>query len=357
VAARREDEVTDKDEGPAEVAAVTEPVAPRESPMKGFAASMTMGIPPSDPEGEPESAPAVETPETPEAPKEKTETPETAPVAPEEKPAVAETVNFDGLSAPSKAYWEKALKAGHATPEDVKRAREESLFQSAWSKRNNAKDEEVKAIKAQYAKHDEDLKLLAKIRGDEKLLARWERMSKDEVTPESGEDLTTEARAAEIARKVIEADRAATNARTAAEQATFDKKKGDLQAVVTEIGTALGIKVETLNAYLAEEANDFPADVDPVEYAIKNVTPSELRKSLVLRHKAALAEAKAAALESQVTQRASKQVQTSKQSLPPARRSSVDAPVRGIKKILSEMGVARLGDVQGFGFQNGQDSP
>ena len=124
-----------------------------------------------------------------------------------------------------------------------------------------------------------------------------------------------------------------------------------VSAVLAESIKTLGLTPEALDGYLTEEAEYFPAGVDPIRYVIENVNPAELRKIVTLRHEAATAKAEAAKLREQLAQRTSKQVQASKQSLPPTRRVAEPAP-QGLGKVLADLGVAKLSDIPGFGWGN-----
>jgi hypothetical protein len=331
--------VTDKVETPTEA-----------TPLPGFAEAMTdfgsrvPGL------GEPEKATAVETSATEVAPPAEAEKPE-APAKDEAKPDEAKTVNFDGLSKESKAYWEKSLKAGHATPEDVERARIESMFQSSWTRNHQALAKERDAFKAEKAQLKEDIDLLNKIRGDDRLHAAWLKMSKGEVAAEDAEsgDLVDEKKAAEIARKAFDAREAEKADRTAKEQAKYEARKSEIQAAVHDQMRILGVTKEVMTGYLQAEEEALNG-ADP----ILHFTPTELQAAVQRRHEKASLEAKVAALEAQLNQRASKTAQASKSSLPPARRFAEDVSKDPLKQTESDLGIAPdWSNVQGFGNRNG----
>lgn len=346
----------DTNDGPA--GTVTDTAAPSSdsanSPLPGFAEAMTGFGPPDPSAGEPESAKAVETSEVEKAPasdaeKPKAETPE-APAKDEAKPAPTQTVNFDGFSDQQKTTWERLLKAGQVTPAEVETARLESMFQASWSRAHGKLAKEREAFLADKAKVEEDLKLLATVRSDPKRHDAFLRASSDEfAADESAEDPVGATKVAEIARKAIEQREAEKADRSAKEQAKYDAAMGEMQTAVREQMRMLGVKPDVMKGYLeAEEATLNGAD------PITHFKPSELMYRVQLRHDAATARAEAAALKEQLTQRASKQVQASKQSLPPARRVADDRPMDVMSKTLADLGVAQWGDVLGSGFHNGQ---
>lgn len=336
----------DTNDGPAGVVTDTAPASAEDNPLPGFAEAMTEGLGPrTEPSGEPKGVEAVETSGAVETPKTVADKAQ-APAKSEATPDAAQTVNFDGLSDQSKAYWEKALKAGHATPADVERARTESLFQSAWTKKTTALANERKAFEAEMSKRKEDIALLEKIRGDERLHNAWLKMSSGEVpTEEDGDGFVDKRSAAEIARKAIEAREAEQAARTAKEQAAYEAKRSGIQTAVREQMGLLKVSPEVMKGYLeAEEAALNGAD------PILTLTPEELTERVFRRHELATARAEAAALREQLNQRTSKQVQASKQSMPPSPRVSGTRSVDPWSQAKAELGVAEdFGNVLGFG--------
>ncbi len=323
------------------------------SPLPGFAEAFAAMGPPSPGQGQPEQVEAVETSETVEPPKAEADTPAKEPAKAADKAPAAETINFDGFSDESKAYWETAHKAGHATAADVKRAREESLFQSAWSKKTTALAKDKEAFEAEKTKVKENLDLLHRVQTDPVAYAAWKRLLAGDVPADDSAsgDLVDAKKADEIARKAYQAEKTAEAQASAKQTAEFTAKKNGLQAVVTDIGTAFGLKPETMNTYLEKFAEDFPEGVDPIRYAVENLSPAELRRGLTLIHKAEAAEAKAKALSEQVSQRASKASQASKQSQPPARRTTeTNGSLDPVSRLNADLGLAPdWSNVTGFG--------
>lgn len=336
----------DTNDGPDDTVTDTDATSASSEPLPGFAEAMTM-LPPEPGRGEPEVSKAVETSAEAKAPEAKADTPAKEPAKAEEKPSAAKTVNFDDFSEGSKAYWEKALAAGHATPADVERARVETLFQRSWTKNHQKLADERKAFEAEKARMKEDVELLTKIRGDDRLHAAWLKMSKGEIAEASadGGELVDERKAAEIVRKTIEAREAEQAARSAKEQAAYDTKRDAIQEAVREQMRILGVKPEVMKGYLeAEEATLNGAD------PILTLAPMELVERVQRRHDRAVLEAEVKSLKEQLSQRASKAVQASKQSLPPSSRVAPTRSADPWSKALSDLGVAEdFGNVTGFG--------
>lgn len=322
-----------------------------------------MGFPPASSPGEPEVKSAVETSAAVEAPKPAAVKPVEAPAKAEGKPADVSTVNFDGLSDQSKAFWEKALKAGHATPADVARAQEESLFkkfQPTWSKRNEEIATARKAVAAErevLEKDKADLALLHKIRESEHLLSVWDKFVKGDVPPEeSGDGLVDEKKAAEIARKAVESDRKASEARereraerTAKEQAAYVAARGEIQTAIQGWMAAEKVAPDVAAKYLHEEELALKG-VDPILHY--GDSPQDLIDRVQRRHERATLLAENAALKEQLTSKVSKQVQSSKQSLSPSVRVADTLGDDPWSKTMKEMNVAQdMSNVTGIGWQ------
>lgn len=340
----------DTNDGPADGSEKSAP-AEKVSPFAGFAASMTAGLGLPNPDaGEPDGEKAVETVADAKAPEAAKETPDKGSDADKAKPSVAKSVNFEGLSDDTKTYWETALKAGHATPADVERARMESLLLSKWSKDNlalKASRKELEAERAALAKQKDDLALLEKIRGSKRHLDAWEKMTKGELpSDESDEELADRKSARQIAREEFEALEAAKAAKDAKDREQYEAREKALQEVVTDQIGELGVTPQVMNGYLKALEAKAPRGVDPVLH----FTPAELLHELSVAHR----DAEIATLRAQLDQKASRVAQAAKQSLSPPGRTT-EPPKNGLKKVMSEMGVARLSDIAGFGWPAGHE--
>lgn len=333
------------------------PVLPATEPLPGFMDALDGGW--SEPKGvgsgHPEEATAVETSAKDKAPEVKADTPAAPAAGPDktaETPDPAKTVNFDGFSDKQKTTFERLLKAGHVTPEEVEEYRKGFLRQDLFSKKTAVLARKTEEVDKSVAARSEDLKLLERIRNDDKLHAAWLRMSKGEVsTEESDEGFDAEtSKKLDVAldKRIAQREREA-NDRTEREQAQYDAKKSALEAAVQETSDLLSISQEQLNGYMLALRPKVPQGKDPVLH----FTPDVLQDQLALLHDAATARAEAAKLREQLGQRTSKAVQTSKQSLPPARRIS-DAPPEGLAKVMADLGVGQLTDVAGFGWGRDQ---
>lgn len=322
-----------------------------ENPLPGFAESM-LGFPPPAPAGEPEDDKAVETSATEKAADAAAETPKVEkteePAKVEAEPAPASTVNFDGLSDESKAYWDKALKAGHATPADVKRAVSESLFLQSWSRAHGKLSKERESFKAEMLKVKEDLDTLAKVRSDPKRHAAYLKAVSGDFSAEDPADETEDPwkRVEKVADARIAARERERATRTEEQDRAYEARKTSMSEAINERMALLSIPRDSMLAYLKAEEGRLNG-ADPIlRYGSD---PAELMDRVQMRHEAATAKAEAAALKEQLSQRASKQVQSSKQSLQPPRRNTDPEPT-GLGKILKEAGVSRLTDIAGFGW-------
>lgn len=325
-------------------------------PMEGFAEAM-IGNAPVGTEGQPERASAVD----PTPPVEATETEEEAPEkgaesAAEEKPADAVKVNFDGFSTEQKATWERLYKAGLVTPEEIDRARTESLFQSAWTKKTMDHAEKRKSWEKEVAERRDDLALLDKIRGDERLHAVWLKMARGEEGDESSVDpdddsekLVSAKEAAKIADDRAAAREREARERTTREQAKYDAKRESLKAAINETSQALGLTPDQLKSYLEAEESALPANVDP----ILRFTPEDVQYRLTMRHEIAKAKAEADAAKSQLTRTTQKSERTAKASLPPGRRVADGGSQTPLQKTEADLGLdPEWSMVQGFGFRD-----
>ncbi len=305
--------------------------------------------------GQPEQAEAVEASEEPEIPEEKEETPEAkkaeAPAEPEDKPEAEPTVNFDGLSDDTRTYWEKALKEGLATPDDVERARKESLFQSAWTKKTMALAEDRKAWEEQVKEREEDLKLLDELRTNDRLHDAWLKLRDGavEVDHEDDDELVDKKTTRQLIREEAERLLAEKEAAKAREQDAYNEKANTLQAAFQEAMTTLEITPDQAKAYLDDEVKKLA----PGEDIVLKFHPQDVLPKLELLHRAALAEAKAAELEKKLTQRATKDVRAAKQSLPKDRRVVRDEPLSVMEQTEADLGLPpdwdKKGLVHGFG--------
>lgn len=299
--------------------------------------------------GEPKGATAVETGDGAPDPKPPTDKAPAAPAGGEEKPAdPAATVNFDGFSDKSKAFYEKALKAGIGTAEDIERHRQETLFQQAFTKKTQKHADAVRAWEAKVAKQEEELKTLDKIRGDERLYDAFLKAARGELDPEdpSGDEIPDRKTAAQIAREEIEKDRRAEQAAKAESAKIYEKKQDAMATTIRETMALLKVDQPTMVAYLAAEEAALGGR-DPV----LAISPEDLADKVMRRHERAQYEARIAALEGQVSEKTSKQVQRSKQSMQPPRQSAEVPTDDPWERAKAELGVAPdFGNVSGFGF-------
>lgn len=344
----------DTNEGPAGTVKETEAPAPaKDNPLPGFAEAMAMAFPPEPEQGEPKGESAVETSADAKAPDAKVETPAAKPDAPkaEEKPDPAKTVNFDGFSDKQKTTWERLLKQGQVTADEVETARKESLFQASWTRNHQRLADERKAFEAERAKAAESLSMIEKIRANPALEAAVKSVLNGEATasPEDGADFISRADAERIAeekaQRAYDKREREKQEQVSKQNAVYTQRQQALFATVKEQAQLLGVDWATMKTYVkAEEerlgANDIVLALDP----------ETLAYNLQLRHEAAQAKAEAAALREQVSQRTSKQVQASKQSLPPAPRVTAQPNETLMQKVLRESGLTSLKQVPGLGW-------
>jgi len=333
------------------------PEATDEHPLQGFEeAFQGMGFP-QEPEGQAEPSEAVDASEVEEPSAQDTkEKPEAASdeSEDEQKPDAELTVNFDGYPESRKKTWERLLREGHVTEDEFEEDRLGTLMQANFTKKTQALAAERKEFDAERDGWGEDYALLQRIRGDKHLHDIWMKMQTgdyEKSASESDDELLTRAEADRLMEERLKKREEEKKARTAAQEAEYQKKVGELREASIDVMTELGISEEVVSAYLNEEGKEAPDGQDPVLY----FTPADLKRALKLRHRAAVAEAKAAKLEEQINQRTSKAERTSKQSSPPARRLSVKTPSNPVSKTLEEMGVEADGsNVLGFGHPASQ---
>ena len=321
----------------------------------------SFGNPDEDETGQPKQTEAVETSEVEDKPAEEAETlapeadeaKEKEPEKSEETSETEQTVNFDGFSDPQKATWERLLKDGHVTAEEVERARTESLFQSAWTKKTTALARQREAFEKEMEERKADLDFLETVKRDDRLHAAWLKLQRGEIQSEDpdGDDLVDKKTAEQIAEERYKALRQQDAERTQAEQKAYDEKVEQMQSQLKETQQLLGVDNETMVRYLDEECARLPADVDPIlRYADSY---EDLQEKLELRHEAAKAKARAEVLEKKLSKTTSKAARTAKQSLPPAPRVSVNGALSPRQKTYEELGIEPDGsNVQGLGFFN-----
>lgn len=341
----------DVSEGPETAAPDTPAVTPTEAnPLPGFAEAMANYGNPAATNGEPPRAEAVDENEaadkTAKGGAEKAETP---PAKPDAAPDAESAVNFDGFSEAQEATWQRLYKAGAVTKEEVERARLESMFQSAFSKKTLSLKQEREAFAEEMKGRKDDLALLDKIRGDDALHARWLRMQEPEATngEAAADDLVDAKKAAEIADKRYDAREAEKAARTAKEQAAYDARKSSMREAIQEWMPLHKATAEQMREYLTAEEAALPVGVDPITH----FKPEELLYRIGLRHEAAVAKAEAAALKQQLGQKTSHESRTSKQSFAPTRPAPTKVPTDPWSKAMAELNVAPdMSNVQGFGL-------
>jgi len=315
------------------------------SDVEAFADAIAAALPDVDGGSEPEPTEAVETSEVedtpeaePETPESEAETPATDPGKEPEAPDAEKTVNFDGLSDTQRTTFERLLKDGHVTAEEVAEARKDSMFHAAFTRKTMALAEERKEFAAEMERLGDDVGLLKKIRGDPSLLAAWNRMTTvnpDESVDSDGDDLIDRKTAERLADERIEAREAEKAARDQKQQNTYDAKKVEIQEALRDTILEHDIDKETLVKYLDAESADLASDVDP----ILHFTPAELQYRVAMRHRLALAEAKAEAADEKLSKRTSKDERTAKQSLPPARRVAQKTGLDPIAQTEADLGL------------------
>lgn len=340
-------------------ASAAAPVATPESPLAGFSAAIQgWGDPqPVEPTGQSEEPKAVETSVEEKAPEASTDKPpekaEPEKKA-EEKPDPTKTVNFDGFSDKQIATYTRLLKAGFVTPEEVEESRKNSLRQNYFSKRTAEVNLKEKALEEKFKGREDDLALLDKIRGSERLLTLWEKMQKAPVEDAAAEDpegLADRKTAAQIAKEAIEAHEREKAAKAAIENAGHEKRAAGIRTALGEAKAALGVSDEALDVYLTEIAAKFPPGTNPIEHIIRNISPSDLRERIEYRHEIAQAKAAAKAALEQSSKTTQKAVQASKQSLSPSPRvAESEVNLSPFQRAKRDLGITRLSEVQGAGF-------
>ncbi len=345
----------DADKGTVTATPDTAPGAAAADALEGFAEAFgQVGDPAGVGSGQPAEAKAVEASEKDDAPEVEKDTPAETPEseATEDKPDPPATVNFDGFSDDHKTTLARLLKAGHVTPEEIEVARKDALRQSYFSKRTADHNRSVEKWEKEVAERREDLALLDRIRGDDRLHEAWMKAAKGELTAEesAGDDLVDAKKATEIVDKRLDARERDRETRTTKQQAAYDAKRGSLERVVEEQSTAHDITPEAMNGYLKAIRARLPANVDPVEY----LRADELRDRIETLHEAATAKAEAAKWRDQA-KRTSKDERTSKQSLPPARRVTESRAKDAWSEMQSDLGIAPdWSNVQGMGHGAGR---
>lgn len=328
-----------------------------ESPLAGFSAAIQgWGDSQQDQSGEPEEPQAVETSEadtatdsSAEKPVEKTETD----AKEKAKPDAPKTVNFDGFSDKAKATYERLLKAGLVTPEEVEEARGGYLRQSDYSRKTMDLAKKREEFAKEKAQRESDLAMLDRIRGDERLLNLWERFAKGDVPQDSASDdeLVDRKTMSEAVKKAIEADRQKAAAEVEREQKEYNARATKVKTMLGEVKAELGASDEALDSYLTEIAKEFPEGAPPIEYIVRSVDPNDLRKEIRYQHRIAVAEAKASAAAKEASQRTQRAVQASKQSLSPSAKAvDADVSMSPLQAAKRQLGITRLSEVQGAGF-------
>jgi hypothetical protein len=320
-------------------------------PTAGFAEALAgIGNPP-EPEGSSAPAKAVDGTESKDKPEVKADK-AVPPAEAEEKPPETAKVNFDGFSDTQKATWERLLKLGHATPEEVEEARKDSLRQSAFTKKTMALAKEREAWDAEKAAKKEDLEILAKIHANPALHAAWLKAARGELesATEGGDELVDRHTVEETVDRRLAAREAEREARSAAEQKAYDDRMGTFRDMVKETMTTLGIDQPAMVAYLQEEEKRLPEGTDP----ILHYEPQMLRLLLETRHEATLAKAEAAKWREQVSKRTSADARTAKQSLPPARRVAQNGAQSPLEATEAALGLdPEWSMVRGLGHRGG----
>ena len=335
-----------------------EPPAEVNDAFDSFADTMVGNAPVEEDTGKPEQAEAVETSETEEnapvepvtedkASEETAKTEETAET--KETPEVEASVNFDGFSDEQKTTWERLLKDKQATVEEVERARLESMFHSAFTKKTMALADEKREWAKEAEGWAEDRKLLEKIRGSESLHEAWMKMSSGDYkadTDADGDDLVDKKASAEIAKQTFQRLKAEEDARTAQEQKVYDTKVLGLREALAETMKLESISEEQLSVYVNEEGASLPLGTDPVSH----FSPEDLQSRVSQRHKFALQDAKIKALEEKLTQKTSDSVRTAKQSSPPSPRVTSTGKKTAGDKTVEDLGLDQdWSNVSGFG--------
>lgn len=332
--------------------------APSADPMEGFTEALSSsamgwsgveGNPLATPAGDPEKATAVETSAEAEAPKATPETPEAGTEKPEETPEPAKTVNFDGFSDSVKSTWERLLKGGHVTGDEIEASRKDALRQDLFSKKTAALARDRESFdkeKAEFLdRNKEDLDLLRRIRESDHLHSVWLRMSKGDYPAEGSAetgDLVDERKAAAIADQQYERREKAREAAEKAKQEKVDARKSEVGGALKDQMKALSVSADQMDAYLAEEFGT-------IETVLTTPT-SELIRRIALRHDLETMKSEATKLREQLSQRTTKQSVAARASLPPARREVASVPTTPLSKTEADLGLDQdWSNVTGFG--------
>lgn len=324
------------------------------NPMEGFAEAISAGMPAAEEESEPTQPEAVETSEVeetqPEPEEEETVEETTEPESKDEgvEPEAEQTVNFDGFSDEQKTTWERLHKDGHASAEEVERARLESLFQSNYTKKTMALADQRKEFAKEMEDIKDDLDLLSRIRTDDRLHDAWLKMSSGETesVDEDGDDLVDRKTAEKIADERMKARDAERDARSVKEQKVHDGQKEAIRTAMVETMELHSIDKDALISYIQAEEALLPSGTDPIAH----FNPADLQYRVSMRHQIAVAQAKASAAEAKLSKRTSKADRTAKQSLPPARRVAASGDMTPLQQTNADLGLdPDWSNVTGFG--------
>lgn len=325
--------------------------------LEGFSEAMLGVVDPQAEAGEPEQAEAADAsegeanPDDGEVDTSDHEDPGSADDADEDEDAEPEvTISFDGFSDESKTTYERLYKDGHMTAEEVERSRKESMFQSAFTKKTMALAEKVKAFESEKEALKEDIALLERIRSDDRLHAKWVRLSRDDgddPETDTGDDELMDRRGVEKLlderHKRREAERLA---RTRQEQDAYEKRQGAMQEMIQDTMLELSIEPEQMKTYLEAEEAKLAVGQDPILV----LDPAVLRERVTHAHEIATLKAENARLSDRLTKKTSKAVRTAKQSQPPSRPVSSKGEMSLLEQTEADLGVdPDWSNVVGFG--------
>ena len=316
--------------------------------LEGFTPEMVgnvLGMEHPDMPAPTEAVEQSEVEETPEV--EATDKGDDAPEATPEVESETETkVNFDGFSDDQKTTWERLHEAGSVTPEEVERARLESLRQSDYTKKTMALADDKKAWASDTEKDSEELALLKQIRADDALYSAFLKAHEAAgESTESGEELADENTARKIAQDEFNRLKAAEAAEAAKEQSAYNSKETAVREAIADTMTSLGVTEEVMQSYLETEGALVPEGVNP----ILTIPPAEWQRRLENRHDKVVATARIAELEGKLSQKTSKGERTSKQSQPPSPQVSESGSMSTLQKTEADLGLdPEWSNVQGW---------
>lgn len=253
-----------------------------------------------------------------------------------------QTVNFDGLPDRLRSNYERGLKAGIFTPEDVEEARNGYLRQDRFSKGTEAARRAEEKSNALIEANQEILDQFKKIRDSDHYHAAWLKltsMSEEEaralVDGEEDDEFITPKRAREIADERFKQRQQEADARTKKQQQAYEDRKLEIGRLLGDVATEIGVDAETITDYANAIEAQLPTSSDPILH-YKDLR--DLKLDLLNHHKDVLKDAEIADLKAQLSKKTTREDQNAKQSLKPSPRTKeVRRPATGAAGILSQV--------------------